>query len=335
MSNCVPIILLASERSGTNLLRVMVSSHSKVSSPPPAGIVGALAYRVYNYLSPFNPAHEKELIEDAITFTKIHLNPWEININPQDVRKRLSSVSFWQIFKSLNDIYAEEEGNAFWFSKEPDLFNYIYEIKMHMPDSKFIYMMRDGRDVAASILKGGVHTNHIYHAAHIWSANQKTCLNALSDPLLSDSMFVLKYEDLITDAKIVLQELMEFVGLNFEPSQLEYYKNKDVINHSNKSEFWKNIAKPLNSSNSGKYKDTLNVKQIEIFESVAWDEMRALGYPLENKIRKEYSVFERWGFKISNVVRKKLKRQDKGKETKQQKEREVRFKKVINRSFYD
>ncbi len=98
--------------------------------------------------------------------------------------KRLKSVSFWSIFKTLNDIYAEEEGNTYWFSKEPNLFNYIYEIKMHMPDAKFIYMARDGRDVVASMLKGGVHANHISEAAHIWSNDQKKCLNALSDPLL-------------------------------------------------------------------------------------------------------------------------------------------------------
>ena len=335
MSKCVPIILLASERSGTNLLRAMVSSHSKVSSPPPAGMVGALAGRAFHYLSPLKPLHKKELVDDVIALTKAHLSPWGIDINPQVLLEKQNAVSFWHIFKSINDIYAEEEGNMFWFSKEPDLFNYVYEIKLHMPDVKFIYMARDGRDVAASMLKGGVHANHISGAAHIWSSNQRACLNALSDTLLSDSMFAIKYEDLITDAEVVMQDLMKFIGLDYESSQIEYYKNKNIIEHSKKSEFWTNISKPLNPLNKEKYKNNLSVKQIEIFEGIAWDEMQSLNYPLVSNVRKRFSLFDKIKFRLSNVISRMLKYLKGGNETKQQNERDARFRKILNRSFYD
>lgn len=333
MSRCVPIILLASERSGTNLLRVMVSSHSQVSSPPPAGIVAGLADKVFQYLCPLKEIHEIELIDDAVALTKAHFKPWEIDIDTQAVLKGLDSISFWEIFRALNDVYAKEEGSACWISKDPNLFNYIYEIKMHMPDAKFVYMVRDGRDVAASMLEGGVHTSHIYQAAHIWSQNQRVCLNALSDPILSNSMFLVKYEDLITDAKIVMQGIMRFIDLDYEASQLEYYKNKEVINVSNMTDFWKNISKPLNPTNMGKYKNSLSDRQIEIFESIAWDEMCALNYPLENTIRKKFSVFDKLCFSVSGFALQKLKRFNRSGENKRQKERADRFSSIVNRTF--
>lgn len=335
MSKCVPIILLASERSGTNLLRAMVSSHSKVSAPPPTGLVGNLASRAFYYLTPLNSQHVSEFIDDAITMTQIHFNPWDISINQQEVLKRLSSVSFWQVFKSLYDIYTEDEEKNFWFSKEPNLFNHIYEIKLNMPDAKFIYMVRDGRDVAASMIKGGMHTSHIYEAAHMWSSDQKKCLTALSDPMLSESMLLINYEDLISDANAVMKKVMEFVGLNYESSQLEYYKNKNVINHSNKTEFWKNISKPLDSTNKGKYKNNLSAKQIEIFESIAWDEMRLLGYQLETKIRKKHSSYKIFYFIMSTMIRKKIKNFDMSEEGKRQKQRKLRFKKILSRTFHN
>lgn len=333
MGECTPIILLASERSGTNLLRAVVSSHSKVASPPPCGLVDALARRAFHYITPSNPPHIDELIGDAITITKIHLNPWGIDLNPQAVLDRMNGTSFWQLFKALNDIYAEEKGQAFWFSKEPSMFEHIYEIKMHMPNAKFIYMVRDGRDVAASVLRGGVQASHIYDAANRWVESQRYCMNAFSDPVIKDSTFMLKYEDLITDSESIVKNLMEFIGLDFESSQMEFHQKKEIIKHSSKSEFWKNISKPIDSSNMGKYRKTLKARQIEIFESTAWEEMRALGYQLENNTRKHYSFIDRGIFRISSIVRNKLRQFAGAEETKKQKNRELRMREIINRSF--
>jgi len=333
MKTYTPILLLASERTGTNLLRAILSSHSKVASPPPCGLIGALAKRQFFYLCPLNPLHVKELIDDAITITQIHLNPWDIELNSQYVFDRMTEMTFWQLFKIINDLYTEKQKCSFWFSKEPDLFEHIYEVKMCMPNAKFIYMVRDGRDVAASMLKGGVHENHIYNAAHRWAKNQRYCLNAISDPNINNDIFILKYENLITEPESVIRNIMSFLGLDFELSQLEFHRKDEVINHAHSSEFWKNISKPINSSNKGNYKKQLTARQVAIFESIAWDEMRALDYDLETQIRKEFSIFQKGIFKLSAILRNKLKNFSRQEEAKQQRDRVKRFKEVMNRSF--
>lgn len=305
MTEFSPIILLASERSGTNLLRALMASHTQIAAPPPCSIVDILDNYYYRYLPPAQSPYLAELAEDAITLTKSHLNPWDIDLTTEEVLAEMRSVSFWGLFKAINEIYAKNTNKFFWFSKEPGLFRHVYELKLHLPNVKFIYMVRDGRDVAASMLKGGIHEHHVYAAAQRWSSEQKLCLSAFSDPLIRSQAIMLRYEDLIEDTESQMQRLMHFVGLSYEPGQMEYHRNEAVRKHAEKSKFWKNISAPIDASNKGKYRNSLSAREIRIFESVARTEMKLLGYSLDYIDQMKISLLGRAAFRLSEYARRK------------------------------
>jgi len=310
-----------------------VSAHSAVVSPPPCGIIGVLAKKSFRYISPLNTDHLEELIIDAITITQTHLNQWGVVLKLEEIRDRMDSISFWNLFKVMNDIFAEKKGYKYWFSKEPDLFQHIYEIGLHMPKAKFVYMVRDGRDVALSMLKGGAHEHHIYNAAIKWVEAQRCCLSAISDSKMQERIFILKYEELVFNPEKISQQLMNFIGLDFEESQLEFYKEKEIISHSEKSVFWKNLAKPIDSRNTGNYKKYLSPREIGVFESIAWREMAALGYTLESQHIRNISSFEKGLFKVSAVLQRMLKEMSLNDENKRRKVRNEGIRTIANRSF--
>lgn len=328
-----PIILLASERSGTNLLRAIMSSHSQIASPPPSGMVDALANNAYRYLSPLHGAHLSELIDDSIKLSESHLNSWDIGLDRELVFGYMKGRSFWDVFKAMNDAYAAHKECIYWFSKEPGVFRHIYEIILHMPNAKFIYMVRDGRDVAASMIKGGLHATDIYSAANIWKRDQAYCLSAISDPVIAERCLLIKYEDLILQSKESVVEIMDFLQVEFEEGQLSFYENKDIVQHSEKSDFWKNTAKPIDSSNSGSYKRKLSENQISVFESVAWNEMKALGYGLEAEERPRLSLLKRGGYKVKSILKEKWRRFNKSEESKKHSKREKAVLEVLSRNF--
>ena len=333
MTEYMPIILLGSERSGTNLLRALLSTHSKIASPPPCGILDTLAAHQFRYTPLTGTAYMSELIEDVITLTKTHMNPWDVEINQQLVKERIEMPSFWEVFRIINEIYADESNCLYWFSKEPGSFNYIYDIKAHLPNAKFIYMTRDGRDVASSMLKGQLHEFHIYAAANRWASEQRLCLNAYSDPLFNNQIFMVRYEDLIENAELVLFNLMKFLGLTFEPEQLNFHQNDDVIKHSEKSKFWKNLSNPIDKSNKGGYIKKLSTKQIKIFESFAWNEMKALDYPLENTSQKSYGHLQKATFLMSSFIRRKYSQFSLGEESVSRTLRGKAISGILNRTF--
>ena len=333
MPQYTPIVLLSSERSGTNLLRALLSTHTKIASPPPCGILDTLAPYQFRYLSPLHSTHMSEMIEDAIILTQTHMNPWDVELKHDMVSERISSPSFWGLFRTINELYAEQYDCPFWFSKEPGSFNYIYNFKVHLPNVKFIYMVRDGRDVATSILKGKLHEFHIYNVAKCWAHEQKLCLNAYSDPIMSDQMFMIKYEDLIENTESVLSNLMNFLGLDFEKEQLNFHQSDDVLEHAKKSKFWKNLSKPIDKSNKGMFLNNLSEKQIEIFESIAWNEMRALDYSLENTSQRNFTALDKAIFLIHAYMSRKYSQFSRSEESVRWKSRGKAVDKILNRTF--
>ena len=299
-----PVLILGSERSGTNLLRALLSAHSKIASPPPAGFVDPLVDIQARYSLNGQASRLTELIKDVITLTKTHHNPWDVDLDLGVIKSRLKNDSLYDVFRVVNEIYAEEFGCRCWCSKEPGLFKNIKAFADHLPDSKFVYLIRDGRDVSASMLQGHLHQFHVYFAALNWVLVQRFCLDALADKNLSERIYPLKYESLIEDPGHEMQKLMRFIGFEFESTQLEYYKNKDVLKHSKKSQFWKNLAQPINKNNKGGYKKNLGAKNIEIFESVAWKEMEALGYSLDTQHEKKFTDFDMRLYKATAFLRK-------------------------------
>lgn len=144
---------------------------------------------------------------------------------------------------------------------------------------------------------------------------------------------MVRYEDLIKDPQVHGSRLMEFLGLDFNPAQLEFHKNDSIVEHAGISDFWKNLAKPIDAGNSGKYRNSLRPREIEVFESVAWQEMKLLGYSLDSSRRKHISLPEMAMFKVTTAWRRKLARSSGSDEMNRRNQRNALLRPVIERSF--
>lgn len=302
MCNSKPIFIFSTERSGTNLLRAILSSHSNIASPPPSGIINTITKNRYRYFNSIVGNRIHDLISDTLKLIEAHPSNWNMAIKEEDILARMKTMSYWEMYRSINEIYGEQNSAEFWLSKEPNLFDWGYELLAHMPNSKFIYLVRDGRDVAASMLRKKLHEKHVYFVARRWRNDQVKCLQYMSDPIFSKNIIVIHYEDLIENSGSVINSLSNFIGIKFEESMLEFYKNQDIKDHSKRSIYWKNLSKPIIADNKNKYRQYLSKYQISIFESVARDILCMLGYRLENIHRKPISSFEIILFHVYQVI---------------------------------
>lgn len=326
-----PVVILGSERSGTNLLRALLGAHSSIGTPPPTGMIITLGPRYFYYFN--DPPHLHALVQDALRLTQCHLNPWPVNPPVEQVMEGMNENSFWEIFRVLNEFYAKAHGREVWVSKEPGLCHYIYEMALHLPRIRFLYLVRDGRDVAASMLKGKRHALHVYTAAKQWSEEQRKCLTALADPLVQERIHVVKYEALVEQPEEILPRVMEFLGVKWERAQLEFYKQKDARAHASLSKFWTNVASPIDSSRKGRYRDKLAGRQIQIFESLAWREMAILGYKPQFRERKKISGVAKLVYWLSEAVRRRYARLSASEEDKNRRRYLQVVREIQNREF--
>jgi hypothetical protein len=91
------------------------------------------------------------------------------------------------------------------------------------PDARFIHLIRDPRDVAPSVLQKGWAGN-LYHAAEWWPQAEQ-CWDSLVSRLPAERFVETRYEALVTNPEQELTRICQFIGVDFDPSMLDYQRD--------------------------------------------------------------------------------------------------------------
>jgi hypothetical protein len=88
------------------------------------------------------------------------------------------------------------------------------------PDARFVYMLRDGRDVARSCMGMGWAGN-MYRAVNSWILAEDLW-KSFAASLGPERWIEIRYEELVRDPVPVLTRICQFVGLEYHPAMLGY-----------------------------------------------------------------------------------------------------------------
>jgi hypothetical protein len=155
--------------------------------------------------------------------------------------------------------------------------HYASEMEAHDVKPKYIFLYRDGRDIALSFKKAVVGEKHAYHLAGQWKKDQEACLK-LKEKIEATRFYSLRYEDLITKPEKNMRLLCEFLDVSYNDNMLQYYSSPSSHAAAASGQMWTNLTKPIISNNSGKFMTELAYDELEVFELVAGDTLRKLGY---------------------------------------------------------
>ena len=283
MSTESPIFIVGTERSGTNLLRMILNTHSQIAVPHPPHIMKNFFALEPKYGDLTQDAAFKKLIGDVVKSIELHTYPWDFTIDQNEVFNKALGRDLFSVFAQTYDQYLRFENKETWCCKSTFMIRHIAEAKKYYPKAKFIYMVRDGRDVSVSARKSIFNHFNIWFTAHLWREEQRTALYWLNK-LGKEQVHLLPYEDLLTNSENTVKGICGFLGKDFEPEMLNYFETKEAAKSSAISDSWKNTSQPIMRKNFGKYKKSLSKEEILIFESVCFQEMDQLGYELENDL---------------------------------------------------
>jgi hypothetical protein len=273
------VFIMSSERSGSNLLRVMLDNHSRLSGPPAPHLPRILSPLLPYYGDLGDKGNLTTLIEDAIEIVRTNGMPWDVDLTVTGVRQALEDRSLWGVIAALYGLNAAWHGKTGWVCKSSRLFCFVYAIHHGLPAARFVYLARDGRDYAASMHRYAMSPIHPYYAARLWRDEQRACLEIYANLSSTGLVHLIRYEDLISAPEATLRDVCAFLDEPYEPQMLTYYLGEGVRAMAASSVFFRNLDKPVLKSNVGKFKEQLTPSQIELVEAIAGSELTLLGYP--------------------------------------------------------
>ncbi|MBU0547950.1 MAG: sulfotransferase [Candidatus Omnitrophica bacterium] len=282
-----PIFIIGTERSGTNLLRVILNSHSNIAIPHPPHIMKNFFKLEPLYFNLSRDINFQRLINDVVKMVELHFYPWEIKIDKDRIFREVKGRNLISIFFSIYDQYLESTKKKRWGCKSTFMIYHVALIRQYYPLAKFIYMVRDGRDVAVSGKKTIFNHYSVYYTALLWKKEQEIGIFWLGK-LPKDRILLIKYEDLLSEPDKMARIACSFLDEPYQENMLNYFSTNEAKKSASLSAAWKNTSASIIIDNFGKFKTELKKKEIDLFEAVSGQELDYFSY----KLSKDFSLSE-------------------------------------------
>lgn len=206
------LFLVGCPRSGTTLLQSALAAHPVVRSFPETHFFAAGDARRHRFgLASKDRAEAKVLRSFLHEVGAGHL---EGLVPHRDPFYR----AYCRAFTKILDRLTTEAGKRVWLEKTPRHLHWIPVIERTVPGARFIHLVREGKDVVASLYDvthrhpeewGGQRS--VQRCVERWNRDLETTLLYRDRP----GHHVVRYEDFVDDPEGVLRDLCAFSGLPF------------------------------------------------------------------------------------------------------------------------
>ena len=237
----MPIFVIGLPRSGSTLVEQVLSSHNEISG---AGEVDYFARKVAAELSPY---------------------PESLKAKPEQLARIADDY--------LEILSSHSGGRPHVVDKYPLNFQYLGLLSTLFPNARFIHCCRNPLDNALSIYfqdfaTANLYANDIKDIHRFYSGYKRLMTHWMDD--LDSKIFDINYEDLVSDSKTVISQLLDFLKLPFDPQCMSHTENKRVIQTLSS---WQ-VRQPIYQSSKERWRNYAEFipELVELFES------QAIGY---------------------------------------------------------
>lgn len=269
-----PIFIGGCGRSGTTLLGAMLGSHPRYLATPEA------KFNVAAYLESLQA---RGTLDTSLALAKIKAH-WSFRILGVELAsvatvEPASAAAYADVVRAIVEQYGRRVGKVrpdVWIDHTPDNILSTQPLFDLYPDAKVIHMVRDGRAVAASVMKLDWGPNTVDTAARWWI---QSLAHGFAAELghAGERVMRVRYEDLVQNPAGTLQTLCTFLEIDYHPAMLQGAGFQAPVFTSQGHEL---VGSRPDPSRIGAWRSTLHARQIEIFESIAGAMLRHLDYDL-------------------------------------------------------
>jgi hypothetical protein len=270
--------LICSERSGSNLITKIMDAHPEVCGPSPCHLIRASAPNLYRYGDLAADANWRALTEDIVQLYDCKIARWKTRVTIEQLRQAVGHRSLPAVIRWVFEKEARAHGKERLFVKENHAYSFLPFLLSHFPDSSFVYLVRDPRDMASEWKRTGPLPGQIRTAARQWQIDQRRSLEAFGFLKDLGRIHLLKFEDLLQRSEEVLGDLCAFLGIRYSPRMMDFHRGDLTIQNAGRQEAWADLGRPIIHDNFNLYPSRLSEAEIMFVETICAAEMERLGY---------------------------------------------------------
>lgn len=287
-----PLFIIGNPRSGTSLLRLILTSHSKILIPPECGFIIWLSqiYSEWNQLDTHDSAKRKKYLDDLLACKKFET--WGLSrekIEHQIITRKPQNYA--QLCAIVYEAYGENIGEKFsiWGDKNNFHIHHLRELYDLYGKARFLHIVRDGRDVACSyreVMKERSNSPYapkldteISAIAEDWSSNVMK-IQTFMESIPAVHVMTIRYEDLVSFPESTISSICNWLDVGFESEMLDFYRKNlaKSLEPSLTLDWKKRTMEPISQDTVGRHKNILTDDEESIFLSLADSVLRKFDY---------------------------------------------------------
>jgi hypothetical protein len=183
--------------------------------------------------------------------------------------------SFADAVREVFAAYAAAHGLERYGDKTPPFVQHMDLLGRQFPEARFVHLIRDGRDVARSLVETSFGPNGLARAAERWS--RRVTRGRASGSRLGPARYLeVRYEALVADPAAALREICAFVDVDYRDEMLHPEEGDTQVPTAERAHH-ANLEQPVTAGLRDWRRDMPD-DDVALVEAVAGERLSDLGY---------------------------------------------------------
>lgn len=206
-------------RSGTTLLRLMLDAHPQLAIPPETGFLLAAPHP--------NPQATPRELAGHLLKHPVDAPAWaDFGVDAGHFLAAASHLPLQaglaEVLRLFYRLYAERHNKPRYGDKTPLYVEHIQRVAQHLPEARFIHILRDGRDVALSWRKVWfAPSQDMPELVRRWAR----MIHSARQQARGLHYLEVHYDQLLRTPERQLRRICDFIELDFNPCMLDFHRH--------------------------------------------------------------------------------------------------------------
>ncbi len=297
-----PFFIVACDRSGTTMLRLILDGSPDVAIPTESMILVDFAARSADPLE--TDADFDRLAEAVWRHPKVR--EWRLPGAPPAREGRTGPAAYRAALEAPLLAYAARHGKPRWADKTPYYVGELDLVKAVFPEARIVNLVRDGRDVALSLLRVPFGPSNVWAAARQWRAAVDA--GDAAQARYGGDVLTIRYEDLVAEPEPVVRRVCAFCEIAYRPEMLAIEESAAGKLAAGQEGWFGELFAGIGTRSVGKWRAGMTRAQQAVFAAEAGQALRRHGYEVPDagpppRVPAAAYAAHNWAVKLWNFAR--------------------------------